>query len=258
MLSLSELVRIYVCLAPTDMRKSFDSLAALVRDWLGHDPLSGHLFVFRSRRGDRVKLLWWDRDGLTLYYRRLEEGTFRFPTTNDPQARSIEVSSQELSLVLWGIDPASVKRQKRYQRAALTRGEKILRPAGTIFAVRGVYIGHEHGRLASARSRPAARRPGGAEAVGRAVAGRVAEGQRASGAARAPHAPAAEKDLRQHEREVRSAAGRVVRSSARRGRDCPEHACAAACRVSRFPRTATGTAAGGFPTRSSARKSSTI
>ncbi|MGA9206361.1 MAG: IS66 family insertion sequence element accessory protein TnpB [Terriglobales bacterium] len=118
MLSLSELVRIYVCLAPTDMRKSFDSLAALVREWLGYDPLSGHLFVFRSRRGDRVKLLWWDRDGLTLYYRRLEQGTFRFPNSNDPQARSIEVSAQELSLVLWGIDPTSVKRQQRYQRTA--------------------------------------------------------------------------------------------------------------------------------------------
>ena len=118
MLSLSELVRIYCCTQPTDMRKSFDSLAALVRDWLGHDPLSGHLFVFRSRRGDRVKLLWWDRDGLTLYYRRLEKGTFRFPTADDPQARSIEISSQELSLVLWGIDPASVKRQQRYVRAS--------------------------------------------------------------------------------------------------------------------------------------------
>ena len=81
MLSLSELVRIYVCMTPTDMRKSFDSLAAVVREGLGYDPLSGHLFVFRSRRGDRVKLLWWDRDGLTLYYRRLEKGTFRFPTT---------------------------------------------------------------------------------------------------------------------------------------------------------------------------------
>jgi transposase len=69
MLSLSELVRIYVCLTPTDMRKSFDSLAAVVREGLGYDPLSGHLFVFRSRRGDRVKLLWWDRDGLTSYYR---------------------------------------------------------------------------------------------------------------------------------------------------------------------------------------------
>ena len=117
MLSLSELVRIYVCLTPTDMRKSFDSLAAVVREGLGYDPLSGHLFVFRSRRGDRVKLLWWERDGLALYYRRLEKGTFRFPMTNDPEARSIEISSQELSLVLWGIDPASVKRQSRYQKA---------------------------------------------------------------------------------------------------------------------------------------------
>jgi transposase len=118
MLSLSELVRIYFCVQPTDMRKSFDSLAALVRDWLGYDPLSGHLFVFRSRRGDRVKLLWWEDGGLTLYYRRLEEGVFRFPAAADLEARSIEVSAQELSLVLWGIDPASAKRQKRYQRTA--------------------------------------------------------------------------------------------------------------------------------------------
>jgi transposase len=117
-LNLSELVRIYVCLAPTDMRKSFDSLAALVREGLGYDPLSGHLFVFRGRRGDRVKLLWWDRDGLALYYRRLEKGTFRFPAADDPQSRSIEISSQELSLILWGIDPASVKRQKRYGRVS--------------------------------------------------------------------------------------------------------------------------------------------
>jgi transposase len=118
MLSLSELVRIYCCTQPTDMRKSFDSLAALVREWLGHDPLSGHLFVFRSRRGDRVKLLWWERDGLALYYRRLEKGTFRFPAAVDAEARSMEISAQELSLVLWGIDPASVKRQQRYQRSA--------------------------------------------------------------------------------------------------------------------------------------------
>jgi len=118
MLSLPELVRIYVCVQPTDMRKGFDSLAAVVRDWLGHDPLSGHLFVFRSRRGDRVKLLHWDRDGLAFYYKRLERGTFRFPTAAEPEARSIEVSTEELSLVLWGIDPTSVKRQKRYQKAS--------------------------------------------------------------------------------------------------------------------------------------------
>ena len=104
MLNLSELVRIYLCTQPPDMRKGFDSLAAVVRDWLGHDPLSGHLFVFRRRRGDRVKLLWWDRDGLAVAYKRLEQGVFRFPTAGDPETRSI--------------DPASVKHQKRYQRTA--------------------------------------------------------------------------------------------------------------------------------------------
>ncbi len=118
MLNLSELVPIYICTQPTDMRKGFDSLAAVVRDWLDGDPLSGHLFVFRSRRGDRVKLLWWEGDGLALYYRRLEKGTFRFPAAAGTEARSIEISAQELSLVLWGIDPASVKRQPRYQRPA--------------------------------------------------------------------------------------------------------------------------------------------
>ena len=117
MLSLPELVQIHFCMQPTDMRKGFDSLAALVRDHLGYDPLSGHLFVFRSRRGDRVKMLCWDRDGFTLYYRRLEEGTFRFPAATDANARSVEVSAQELSLLLWGIDPSSVKRQSAIARA---------------------------------------------------------------------------------------------------------------------------------------------
>lgn len=118
MLSLPQPVHIYLCVPPTDMRKGFDSLAALAAEELGGDPFSGHLFVFRSKRGDRVKLLFWDRDGLTLYYKRLEEGVFRFPAADDPAAKSIEVTAQELSLLLWGIDPSSVRRQKRYHRAA--------------------------------------------------------------------------------------------------------------------------------------------
>lgn len=117
MLSLPEPVKIFLCVAPADMRRSFDGLANLVREWLGQDPLSGHLFVFRNRRGDRVKLLYWDRDGLVLFYKRLEEGTFRFPTVSN-DARSVPVTAQELSLLLWGIDPSSVRRQKRYVRPA--------------------------------------------------------------------------------------------------------------------------------------------
>ena len=100
MLSLSELVRIYVGLTPTDMRKSFDSLAALVREGLGYDPLSGHLFVFRSRRGDRVKLLWWDRDGLAIYYKRLERGAFQFPRGS---GTAVEITREGLLRLLSGM-----------------------------------------------------------------------------------------------------------------------------------------------------------
>ena len=118
-LSLPEPLKIFLCVTPTDMRRSFDGLANLVREWLQADPLSGHLFVFRSRRGDRVKLLFWDRDGLVLYYKRLEEGTYRFPTVTS-DTRSVQVTAQELSLLLWGIDPSSVTRQQRYSRPAST------------------------------------------------------------------------------------------------------------------------------------------
>jgi len=79
MLSLPLPVRIYLCTRPVDLRKSFDGLAQLVREFLGADPLSGHLFVFHSKRRDRLKLLHWDRDGYWILYKRLELGTFRFP-----------------------------------------------------------------------------------------------------------------------------------------------------------------------------------
>lgn len=116
MLSLPPSTRVFVATKPADMRKSFDGLFALVRDFLGEDPLSGHLFVFRNRVGDRLKILWWDRDGLAIWYKRLEEGTFRFPST-DGVAR-LEMSATDLQLVLQGIDPAKVKRSKRYQKPA--------------------------------------------------------------------------------------------------------------------------------------------
>ena len=107
-------VRIFVCMAPVDMRRSFDGLAALAEHVLRQDPLSGHVFVFRGKRGDRVKILYWDRDGYALWYKRLEAGTFRFPAS---QASCVEWTPAELALVLEGIEVRGVKRLKRYRRA---------------------------------------------------------------------------------------------------------------------------------------------
>ena len=72
-------VQVWVATTPVDMRKSFDGLAEVVRSFLGRDPLSGSLFVFRNKGGHLVKILWWDRDGLAIYYKRLERGEFQFP-----------------------------------------------------------------------------------------------------------------------------------------------------------------------------------
>jgi len=115
MLSLPATVRIWLCAQPTDLRKSFDSLAALVRDTLGGDPLSGDLFVFRNRSADRVKLLLWEEDGFAIWYKRLEVGCFRFPAPPDNEPR-VEVRAADLVMLLAGIDLSSVRRGKRYHR----------------------------------------------------------------------------------------------------------------------------------------------
>jgi transposase len=87
-----------------------------VRDFLGHeDPFAGHLFVFRSKRGDRLEVLWWDRDGLAIFYKRLESGCFTLPAAV-AGARQLELTTADLQLVLLGIDPAKVQRSKRYSR----------------------------------------------------------------------------------------------------------------------------------------------
>jgi transposase len=104
--------RIYLCTSPTDMRKGFDTLAALVKEFLGQDPLSGHLFLFVGRAKDRLKILYWDADGFALWYKRLEEGTFRMPRAGSDDA-SVELRASELAMMLEGIDLRSIKRTKR-------------------------------------------------------------------------------------------------------------------------------------------------
>jgi transposase len=108
-------VRVYLCLTACDMRKSFDSLAALVRSQMELDPLGGHLYVFWSRRKDRVKILYWDRDGFAVWAKRLEEGTYALPFCESGEVRR-EITAQELAALLSGIDLNQAKRRKRYSR----------------------------------------------------------------------------------------------------------------------------------------------
>lgn len=110
MIGLPPTVRVYLATQPADMRCSLDGLAGLTRNYLAEDPLSGHLFCFRNRTGDRMKVLYWDRSGLCLWYKRLEKGKFRFP---EAVGARIEIESAELMLILEGIDLAGAKRRPR-------------------------------------------------------------------------------------------------------------------------------------------------
>jgi transposase len=110
-------VSVYLCTTPTDMRKGFDTLAALVKDHLGRDPLSGDLFLFLSRGKDRLKALAWEPDGFALYYKRLEEGTYRLPP-HAPGTPGVTLKASELAMLLDGIDLTSVRRSPRYRRQA--------------------------------------------------------------------------------------------------------------------------------------------
>jgi transposase len=164
MLNLSRTTRVFLATKPVDMRKGFDGLFALVENVIREDPFSGHLFVFRNQRRDRLKVLWWDRDGLAIFYKRLERGSYQFPT--DGSAASVgaasvgaasvgaasvgaasvgaasagpskpsntigsslrcEIRADELALLLDGIDLGSVKRRKRYQRPESNTAQTVV------------------------------------------------------------------------------------------------------------------------------------
>jgi transposase len=116
-------VRIFVCTKPADMRKGFDGLSGMVQEFLGQDPLSGHLFLFFNKRRDRAKILFWDRDGLLIVYKRLEAGSFQnLDSTSLAEQQSgsagLELSAIDLTLILSGIDLTTARRRKRYSRAS--------------------------------------------------------------------------------------------------------------------------------------------
>jgi transposase len=117
MLSLAADTRIFIASGPTDMRKGFDGLCGLVTSVLEKDPLSGQLFLFVNRRRDKMKVLYWDGDGLAIWYRRLEKGTFQMPVSTDDQV-SFEIRSEELTMLLRGIDYNNVRRRKRFSLAS--------------------------------------------------------------------------------------------------------------------------------------------
>lgn len=124
MIGVSHGLQIYICTEPTDMRRGFDGLSSMTENVMKRDPLSGHLFVFRNRNRDKLKILYWDRDGLAIWYKRLEQGTFQFPTdgkSTDDKPVSTEITTCQLSLLLGGIDLKSVHQRKRFQRPTQPR-----------------------------------------------------------------------------------------------------------------------------------------
>ena len=115
MIQLSSVVRIFLCTRPTDMRKGFDGLTGLVQECFDQDPLTGHLFLFVNRRRDRIKILYFDRDGLAIWYKRLEAGSFEIPHASE--RNGIELQATQLALILSGIDLKTARQRKRFQHA---------------------------------------------------------------------------------------------------------------------------------------------
>jgi transposase len=128
MISLPHSVRVFLHAPATDLRKGFDALSGLVTAAFAQDPTSGHLFLFVNRRRDRLKILYWDRDGLAIWYKRLESpGTFQLPAVPH-DAVSIEMTATQLSLILSGIDLRSARQRRRYQQPTQEAQKSIASP----------------------------------------------------------------------------------------------------------------------------------
>jgi transposase len=113
MILLPSPVRIFLCTRSTDLRKSFDGLSGLVQECFSQDLLTGHLFLFLNRRRDRIKILYFDRDGLAIWYKRFETGSFQMPQVAGGDG--IEIQPAQLAMLLSGIDLRSARQRKRFQ-----------------------------------------------------------------------------------------------------------------------------------------------
>lgn len=127
MLSLPPSVRLFVATQPVDGRKGPDSLMVLVRDVLRHDPLTGHLFVFFTKRRDRVRIVYWDRTGIAMWTKRLEKGRFCPKFSADGKFTASAMEAAELALIIEGIDLAGARRRPRWQPRKTTPTEPVLR-----------------------------------------------------------------------------------------------------------------------------------
>ena len=140
MLTLPPSVHVYVAREPTDLRKSFDGLSALVAERFGADPLCGHLFVFRNRRGDQVRVLFWDRTGFCILAKKLAQGRFHLACDVPEGATYVEVEAAELALMLEGFDLSSAVRRKRWRPEVIKNNapkqELLVLPRGAIHHAR--------------------------------------------------------------------------------------------------------------------------
>lgn len=131
MISFPHSIRVFLHTSATDLRKGFDALSGLVTTAFAQDPMCGHLFLFVNRRRDRLKILYWDRDGLAIWYKRLEKGSFQLPAVAR-DAVSVEMSPTQLTLILSGIDLGSARQRKRYQRPIQEAGKSMSAPCNIV------------------------------------------------------------------------------------------------------------------------------
>lgn len=117
MLSLPPSVRLFVATQPVDGRKGADSLMMIVRDVFGHDPLGGHLFIFFSKRRDRVRVVYWDRNGFAMWSKRLQRGRYHPSFSSDGKLAASAIEAAELALIVEGIELAGARRRPRWEPA---------------------------------------------------------------------------------------------------------------------------------------------